>query len=55
MLTRAEAAEHAGDRDAAIAAYRFVLAVGANGDPMLELYMKAARRGLARLGATPTP
>ena len=55
MLTRAEAAERAGDRDAAIAAYRFVLAVGSKGDPMIELYMNAARRGLARLGASPTP
>jgi hypothetical protein len=33
MLLRGEAAERAGDRGAAIAAYLFVLAVGSNGDP----------------------
>jgi len=53
VLVRAEAAEKHGDREAAIAAYRFVLAVGSNGDPYLEPYMNAARRGLARLGAQP--
>jgi hypothetical protein len=53
MLARGEAAERAGDRGSAIAAYRFVLAVGSNGDPTLELYMAAARRGLTRLGVEP--
>jgi len=58
MLARGEAAERAGDRGAAIVAYRFVLAVGSKGDPTFELYMAAARRGLARLGisdSTPPP
>ncbi len=53
MLVRGEAAERAGDRGSAIAAYRFVLAVRSNGDPTMELYMAAARRGLARLGVEP--
>jgi hypothetical protein len=51
MLKRAEQAEIAGDRGAAIAAYRFVVAVGAAGDPEIEPYIAAANRGLARLGA----
>ena len=55
MLARAEKAEHAGDRGAAIAAYRFVVAVGSGGDPAFEPYMAAARRGLARLGADAGP
>lgn len=54
MLVRAEQAEKAGDRDAAIGAYRFVVAVGAANDPELEPYVAAARRGLARLGYKPT-
>jgi hypothetical protein len=54
MLVRAEQAEKAGDRDAAIGAYRFVVAVGAANDPELEPYIAAAKRGLARLGYTPT-
>lgn len=51
MLARGEQAERAGDREAAIAAYRFVIAVGAGGDPAIEPYIAAASRGLARLGA----
>ncbi|HUL03532.1 MAG TPA: hypothetical protein VLV16_09930 [Gemmatimonadales bacterium] len=54
MLARAEQAEKAGDRDAAIGAYRFVVAVGAANDPELEPYIAAARRALVRLGYTPT-
>ena len=50
MIARGEAAEQAGDRGAAIAAYRFVLAVGSGGDAAFEPYMAAARRGLARAG-----
>jgi hypothetical protein len=53
MLLRGESAERAGDRGAAAAAYRFVLAVGSNGDPTIDLYMAAARRGLTRLGVAP--
>jgi hypothetical protein len=52
MLARGEAAEKAGDRASAIAAYRFVLAVGAKQDPEVEPYVAAARRALTRLGAT---
>jgi hypothetical protein len=55
MLARAEQAERAGARDAAIAAYRFVVAVGAGGDPEFEPYIAAARRGLTRLGVEPKP
>lgn len=55
MLARGEAAERAGDRGSAIAAYRFVLAVGSKGDPGFEPYMAAARRGLGRLGVEPAP
>jgi hypothetical protein len=54
-LARAEQAEHAGDRGAAVAAYRFVLAVGSGGDPVIEPYVAAARRGLARLGVDSAP
>jgi len=50
MLARAQAAEDAGDRGAAITAYRFVVAVGAGNDPELKPYVAAALRGLARLG-----
>ena len=53
MLARADEAERAGDRGAAIAAYRFVVAVGSNGDPAIDPYIAAALRGLARLGASP--
>ena len=53
LLARAEAAERAGDRGSAIVTYRFVIAVGANGNAELEPYIAAARRGLARLGAGP--
>jgi len=55
MLARAEKAEQAGDRGAAVAAYRFVVAVGSGGDPTFELYIAAARRGLKRLGADSSP
>jgi len=54
MLDRAEQAEKAGDRGAAIVAYRFVVAVGAKDHPELEPYIEAALRGLARLGVPPT-
>jgi len=54
MLVRAEQAERAGDRDAAIGAYRFVVAVGAANDPELEPYIVAAQRALVRLGYSPT-
>lgn len=53
LLARAQDAERAGDFGSAVVAYRFVLAVGAKGDPELEPYMAAARRGLARLGQPP--
>ena len=55
MLARAEKAERAGDRGAAIAAYRFVVAVGSGGDPTFEPYIAAAGRGLTRLGAAAGP
>ncbi len=55
MLARGEEAERAGDRGAAIAAYRFVLRVGAGGEPAYEPYIAAARRALARLGADSGP
>jgi len=50
MLARAQQAEQAGDRGAAITAYRFVVAVGAGDDAELKPYIAAARQGLARLG-----
>jgi len=55
MVARGDAAEHARDRGAAIAAYRFVVRVGSGGDPRFEPYIAAARRGLARLGADTLP
>jgi hypothetical protein len=55
MLARGEQAEQAGDRGAAIAAYRFVVAVGAANDPELAPYITAARRNLARLGGASLP
>ena len=55
MVARGDAAEHAGDRGAAIAAYRFLVRVGSGGDPTLEPYIAAARRGLARLRADSLP
>lgn len=53
VLKRARDAEASGDRSSAIAAYRFVEAVGAGGQPELEPYMTAARAGLQRLGEEP--
>ena len=53
LLARAEQAEQTGNPQAAAAMYRSVLSVGIKGDSSLELYMAAARRGLARLGALP--
>jgi hypothetical protein len=53
MLVRGEDAERAGDRGAAIAAYRFIVAVGAGRNPELQPYMAAARRALTRLGVEP--
>jgi hypothetical protein len=53
MLARGEAAERAGDRGAAIAAYRFIVAVGTGRNPDLQPYIAAARRALTRLGVEP--
>lgn len=55
LLARAEEAERAGDRGAAIVAYRFVVAVGAGSNPELQPYIAAARRSLTRLGVEPQP
>ncbi len=55
MVARGETAERAGDRGAAVAAYRFVVRVGSGGDPTFEPYIAAARRGLARLSADSLP
>ena len=55
VLARGEDAERAGDRGSAIAAYRFIVAVGAGTDPELQPYMAAARRALTRLGVEPRP
>jgi hypothetical protein len=55
MLARGEDAERAGHRDAAIDAYRFIVKVGAAGNPELMRYVAAARRNLERLGAEPQP
>lgn len=54
LLTRANEAERAGDRAAAISAYRFVAAVGKGGGTALAPYFAAARAGLRRLGAADT-
>jgi hypothetical protein len=53
MLARGEDAERAGDRGAAIAAYRFIVAVGPGTNPELQPYIVAARRALTRLGVEP--
>ena len=53
MLARGEDAERAGDRGAAIAAYRFIVAVGAGTNPELHPYIVAAQRALTRLGVGP--
>lgn len=55
LLKRAAEAERAGDRGAAIVAYRFVIAVGERGGPELGPYVAAARGALRRLGAADTP
>jgi hypothetical protein len=53
MLARGEDAERAGDRGAAIVAYRFIVAVGAGTNPELHPYIVAAQRALTRLGVEP--
>jgi hypothetical protein len=53
VLARGEQAERAGDRGSAIAAYRFIVAVGAASNPELQPYITAARRALTRLGVEP--
>ena len=55
MLARAEDAERAGHAGAAVDAYRFIIAVGAAGNPELLPYIAAARRNLERLGVKPQP
>ncbi|HYT05125.1 MAG TPA: hypothetical protein VEM13_09640 [Gemmatimonadales bacterium] len=55
LLKRASDAERAGDRGAAITAYRFVEAVGQGGGPDVAPYVTAARAGLRRLGVSDTP
>jgi len=55
LLKRGADAERAGDRGAAIVAYRFVIAVGERGGPELAPYVATARGGLRRLGAADTP
>jgi len=55
LLKRGADAERAGDRGAAIVAYRFVIAVGERGGRELAPYVAAARGGLRRLGAADTP
>jgi hypothetical protein len=55
LLKRGADAERAGDRGAAIVAYRFVIAVGERGGRALAPYLAAARGGLRRLGAADTP
>jgi hypothetical protein len=54
LLKRAADAERAGDRGAAIVAYRFVIAVGTGGGRELAPFVAAARDGLRRLGAADT-
>jgi len=49
-LERARVHERLGDRQAAIAAYRFVAAVWANADPELQPYVAEARAAIERLG-----
>lgn len=53
VLARADQAERDGDRESAIVAYKFIVAVGAGTSPELEPYIAAARRGLTRLGVEP--
>ncbi len=55
LLERARNAEGRGDRGSAIAAYRFVAAVGAGGGPELVPYVAAARAALNRLTGEPHP
>lgn len=50
VLARGDKAERAGDRESAIVAYRFIVAVGAGDSPELQPYIAAARRALTRLG-----
>jgi hypothetical protein len=51
LLERARHAEARGDRGTAITTYRFILAVGAKGDSMLEPHVTLARTRLERLSA----
>lgn len=55
VLARGEEAERGGDRGSAIAAYRFIVAVGAASNPELQPYIAAARRALTRLGVEAQP
>jgi serine/threonine-protein kinase len=52
-LTRAIAAEQAGDRELALRSYQFVVDVWRHADPALQPYVQQARDGLARLTAEP--
>ncbi len=55
ILKQARAAEERGDRGGAIADYRFIVAVGARGDSVLQRYIEAARAGLEQMGAERQP
>ena len=48
-LDRARVAERFGDRDAAIAGYRLVIAAWERGDDAVQRYVEVARQGLSRL------
>ena len=48
-LDRARVAERFGDRDAAVAAYRLVIAAWERGDAAVQPYVQVARQGLSRL------
>jgi len=52
-LLRGRVAERLGKQEKAGAAYRFVAASWAHGDPQLQVYVTEARTALRRLGANP--
>lgn len=52
-LERGRVNEHLGNRDKAIAAYRFVADVWRNADPELQPYVEEAKAALGRLGGEP--
>jgi len=52
-LLRGRVNERLGNRDKAIAAYRFVAAVWRNADPKLQPYVAEARAALQRLSSEP--